>query len=115
MDTLKKSNVKLETLALSAFFILWGITEMFKFLPEGIGTVGIGVILVGLNLVRYWTHKPVSRFTTLVGVLALVLGAYELARPYLHLQFDLPVFAMLLMVIGVMLLGDAMVWGKKNE
>jgi hypothetical protein len=108
MENTRTSNLDLGTMAWGAFFILWGITELFPSLPEGTGAVGIGVILVGLNLVRVWKGQPISGFTTTFGVLALLLGALQLARPFLHLSFELPIFAILLMALGAILVGGAM-------
>ena len=104
MESTSKSNLDFGTIAWGAFFILWGITEMFKSLPNGTGAVGIGVILVGLNLVRSWKGQPASGFTTTFGILALLLGGLELASPYLHLSFDLPTFAILLLALGLIVL-----------
>jgi len=104
MENTSKSNLDFGTIAWGAFFILWGITEMFKSLPNGTGAVGIGVILVGLNLVRFWKGQPASGFTTIFGILALLLGGLELASPYLHLSFDLPIFAILLLALGLIVL-----------
>ena len=104
MENTRKFNFDFEAIAWGAFFILWGITEAFKSLPDGMGTVGIGVILVGLNLARLWKGQPTSGFTTTLGVLALLLGTLQLARSFLHLSFELPVFAILLMLLGVIVL-----------
>ncbi|MGA2504637.1 MAG: hypothetical protein ABSG01_11165 [Anaerolineales bacterium] len=104
MENTRKSNLDFGTIAWGAFFILWGITEMFKSLPNGTGAVGIGIILVGLNLVRSWKGQPTSGFTTTFGILALLLGGLELASPYLHLSFELPVFAILLLALGLIVL-----------
>ena len=83
-------------------------------LPEGTGAIGIGIILVGLNLVRLWKREPISGFTTTFGILALMLGVLQLARPYLHLSFELPIFAILLLALGLILLGSAL-RGSKNH
>jgi hypothetical protein len=104
MENTRKSNLDFGTIAWGAFFILWGITEMFKSLPNGTGAVGIGVILVGLNLVRAWKGQPTSGLTTTFGILALLLGGLELASPYLHLSFELPIFAILLLALGLIVL-----------
>lgn len=114
MENTRKSNIDFSTIAWGAFFILWGITEMFKFLPDGTGAIGIGLILVGLNLARSWKGQSTSGFTTTFGVLALLLGIMQLARPFLHLSFDLPVFAILLLALGVILLGNAWGWSKNH-
>ncbi len=114
MENTRNSNFDFGTIAWGAIFILWGITQMFESLPEGIGAVGIGVILIGLNLARSSKGQPTSGFTTTLGVLALLLGTLELARPLLHLSFELPIFAILLMVLGAILLGSALK-GSKNH
>jgi hypothetical protein len=101
MENTRKSNPDFGTIAWGAIFILWGITEMFAFLPAGTGAIGIGAILIGLNLARSWKGQPTSGFTTALGILALLLGALELARPLLHLSFELPIFAILLIALGL--------------
>ena len=114
MENTRNSNPDFGTIAWGAIFILWGITEMFESLPEGTGAIGIGIILIGLNLARSWKGQPTSGFTTTLGILALLLGALELARPFLHLSFELPIFAILLLALGVILLGNALK-GSKNH
>jgi hypothetical protein len=91
-----------ESIAWGTFFIWWGITVMFPALPNGTGAIGIGLILLGLNAARAVKRVQTSGFTTTLGVIALVLGGVELARPLLHLPFDLPLFAILLIVIGLL-------------
>lgn len=114
MENTRKSTPDFSAIAWGAFFILWGATEMFKSLPDGTGTVGIGVILVGLDLARSWKGQPTSGFTTTLGVLALLLGAMQLARPFLHLSFELPVFAILLLALGVILLAGELKVSKNH-
>ena len=114
MENTRKLNPDLGTIGWGAFFILWGITEMFPSLPEGTGTIGIGIILIGLNLARLWKGQPTSGFTATFGILALLLGALQLARPYLHLSFELPIFAILLLTLGLILLGSALRGSKDH-
>ena len=114
MENTLKSNPDLGTIAWGALFILWGITEMIPSLPEGTGAIGIGIILVGINLARSWKGQPTSGFTTTLGILALLLGALQLASPFLHLSFELPIFAILLLALGLILLGSAL-RGSKNH
>jgi hypothetical protein len=104
----------LDTAAWGTFFIWWGITELFPSLPEGTGAVGIGLILLGLNVTRALNGIPASGFLTVLGILALVLGGLELARPLLQLSFDLPIFAILLIVFGATLLIRETVWPKAS-
>ncbi len=106
MDNARKVNGNLETVAWAAFLIWWGILEFFEFLPRGTGAIGFGLILLGLNVARSLNGIPASGFTTTIGILALVLGGLELASTILLLPFDLPVFAILLITLGVILLAN---------
>lgn len=112
MVNTRKLNLDFEVIAWGAFFILWAITEMFKFLPDGTGAIGIGLILIGLNVARSLTGRPTRGLTIPLGILALLLGGLELARPFLHLSFELPIFAILLLALGLIVLAGAL---KKQE
>ena len=114
MDNTRKLNRNLETMAWGVLFIWWGITELFQFLPHGTGAIGIGLIFLGLNLARSLNGLPISGFSTTLGILALVLGGLELASSVLRLPFELPVFAILLIVLGVILLARELL-RSKNE
>ena len=114
MDNLQTLNRRLEALAWGAFFVWWGVTELFPSLPEGTGAIGIGVIMLGLNAARSLNGIPASGFTTTVGILALVLGALELSRLVLRLQFELPVFGILLIVLGIVFLAQELT-GKRSQ
>jgi len=114
MDTIQTTNRDLDRLAWGAFFVWWGITELFGFLPKGTGAVGIGIILLALNAARSRTNIPTSGFTTTLGILALVFGGLELAGSAFHLPFELPVFGILLIVLGLILFAKE--FGRtKNE
>ncbi len=104
----------LDTIAWGAVFVWWGIIELFASLPEGVGAIGIGLILIGLNLARSMNSIPVSGFTTVLGVLALVWGGLELAGTVLSLPFALPIFPILLVVLGLSLVIGQMS-GNKNQ
>jgi len=104
MENSKTLNHNFESMAWGAIFIWWGITELVVDLPHGVGAIGIGLILLGLNLARSLNSIPTSSFSTTVGVLALVLGVLELASTALRLPFELPIFSILLVVLGVVVL-----------
>jgi hypothetical protein len=114
MENTRTLNRNFETIAWGAFLVWWGITELFKFLPEGTGAVGFGLILIGLNAARSLNGLPTSGFTITLGILALVLGGLELAGFFLSLPFELPVFAILLIVLGVIVLAREMI-GNRNQ
>ncbi len=105
-------NRRYETIAWGAFFIWWGLTTLFSFLPEGIGTIGVGLILLGLNDARYFTKIPMSMFTLTIGVLAVVLGGLEALRAILRLPFEMPTLPLLLIVLGVIVLVREMTRAK---
>ena len=104
MNNSRSLNSRFETTAWGAVFMWWGITELFQSLPHGVGAIGLGLILLGLNAVRSMNGIPASGFTTTLGILALVLGGLELAASVLSLPFQLPIFAILLIVLGVIFL-----------
>jgi hypothetical protein len=108
MENTRKFNPDLGAIAWGALFILWGITQLFPSLPNGTGAIGIGLILIGLNVTRSLTGQPTNGFTTTVGILALLAGGLEIASPYLHLSFEIPIFAILLLALGSILLGGAL-------
>lgn len=93
-----------DAIAWGAFFILWGLTELFPSLPSGTGALGIGLILLGMNASRHFSGLPTSHFSITVGILAVVWGGLDLAGVVLNLPFEIPVFAILLMVLGAIVL-----------
>jgi len=100
-QTLKRNY---DAIAWGFIFIWWGITELFTSWPDGTGAIGIGLILIGVNVVRSLNGLPISRFSTALGILALVWGILELMGVFLSLPFEIPVFAIMLIVLGVIIL-----------
>jgi hypothetical protein len=47
-------------------------------IPKGAWSIGIGVIMLGLNAARYFYKIKMSGFTTVLGILALLGGIAEL-------------------------------------
>lgn len=113
MNATQTQTRNFEAIAWGALFIWWGVTEMVKILPEGVGAIGVGLILLGVNAARSLTGVRISGFSTTVGILALAWGGLELAGTVLHLPFELPVFAILLVILGVVLLGGE-IFRNKN-
>ena len=107
MDNVRPSNSNFEMAAWGALFIWWGITVLFTSLPHGVGAIGVGLILLGLNAARALNGIPTSRFTITLGLIALALGGFDLAKAALHLPWDLPVFAITLTLLGVIFLARA--------
>ncbi len=104
MESMRTFNRNLEAMAWGALFIWWGVTELIPGLPHGSGAIGVGLILLGLNVVRSLNRVPMSAFTVTLAILALVWGGLELAGSVLALPFQIPVFAILLIVLGAIML-----------
>jgi hypothetical protein len=93
-------NKRLETIAWGCFLILLG---GFMFVPEeiikgGWWSIGVGLIMLGLNAARYFNGLKMSGFTTFLGVLSLIGGGLEVLGFY---KLDA---AILLIVLGTYLL-----------
>jgi hypothetical protein len=73
-------NKNLETAAWGCFLIMLG---GFFFVPDslvkgGVWSIGVGLILLGLNAVRYFNGIRMSGFTTFLGILSIIGGGLEL-------------------------------------
>jgi len=106
-------NRTLEAFAWGALFIWWGITELAPVFPDGSGLFGSGLILLGVNAARAMSGIPTRSFTTTIGILALVWGALELAGSLLQLPFEIPIFAILLIVFGAIVIAGELA-GRKQ-
>jgi len=114
MNNTQTLNRNFEAMAWGAIFIWWGITELVVSLPHGVGAIGIGLILLGLNAARSLNGIPTSGFSTTIGVLAMVLGVLEFASSILRLPFELPIFSILLIVLGVVVLARGLAVSKNQ-
>lgn len=73
-------NKRLETVAWGMFLIMLG---GFMLVPntvvaKGFWSIGVGVIMLGLNTARYFYKIKMSGFTTFLGILSLLGGIAEL-------------------------------------
>jgi hypothetical protein len=102
----------LGAIAWGAILVWWGITELLRF-PNGMDAVGFGLIFLGANLARVPSSVTANGFSITLGILALVWGELDLAPSVLHLPFKLPVFAILLIVLGMILLAGVLVRVRK--
>lgn len=114
MGNAQTMNRNFETIAWGMLFVWWGITDLLQ-LPNGTGAAGIGLILLGVNAARSLKGLPVHDFSITLGILALVWGGLDLTRSVLHLPFELPVFAILLIVLGVTLLAFVIQRGRNTS
>ena len=101
-------NKRLETSFWGLFLLMLG---GWAFIPEetapkGLWSIGVGLIMLGLNATRYFNKIRMSGFTTILGILALlggigdmlgwadlngaflliILGAYLILKPWFEQQ-----------------------------
>lgn len=74
-------NKRMETVAWGCFLIMLG---GFMFVPDSViksgwWAIGVGVIMLGLNVVRYFNKIRMSGFTTFLGIISIIGGVLELA------------------------------------
>jgi hypothetical protein len=112
MNNTKSINRNYEGIAWGALFIWWGISVMVPSLPNGTTALGTGLILIGVNLVRKLSGVPISGFSINIGILALIWGVLELVGALVSLPFELPIFSILLIALGLIVLSPEL---KRNQ
>jgi hypothetical protein len=73
-------NKRLEGIGWGLFLIMLGGFGLVpnEVIPKGLWSIGLGVIMLGLNVTRYLLHIKMSGFTTFLGILALIGGVLQL-------------------------------------
>jgi len=102
-------NKRLESIGWALFLIMLGCTGLVpeEMVPQGVWSVGVGVILLGLNVARYANGIRMSGFTVVLGLLAVLTGIAE------FFSADLPIFAILLIIVGASMILRP--WLEKNQ
>ncbi len=81
VDTQKiELNKRLETTAWGLFLVMLG-GFMFvpkSLAPDGLWSIGVGLIMLGLNVARYFNKIRMSGFTTVLGILSVIGGVVQL-------------------------------------
>lgn len=93
-------NKRLEAIAWGLFLIMIGGIAFVPGdkAPEGLWSIGVGIILLGLNATRYYYGIRMSGFTTVLGIIALITGIGEMSG------LNLPGLAILLILLGAQLM-----------
>jgi len=93
-------NKRLETIGWGLFFIMLGGFAFvpYELVPKGLWSIGVGVIMLGLNITRYFNKIKMSGFTTFLGVISLLSGVTQLMGMH---NLDAPI---LLIIIGAYLI-----------
>lgn len=102
-------NKRLESVSWGLFLIMLGGFALVpsNTIPKGVWSIGIGVIMLGLNAARYFYKIRMSGFTTVLGILALLGGIAEL------LGITSLDAALLLIILGAYLILKP--WFDKNK
>lgn len=69
-----------------------------KLIPQGSWLIAAGLIMLGINAIRYFNGIKMSGFSLVVGILALFAGVGA------FFSLNLPLFAIALIVIGACML-----------
>jgi hypothetical protein len=88
-------NKRLETVSWGLFLIMLGGFALVKDVPEGTWLIGAGLIMLGLNAVRFVLGIRTSWLTILLGSIALLSGLGSV------LGIDIPVGPILIILIGL--------------
>ncbi len=100
MEKVQTWDHNLATIGLGALLIWWGVVMVVNPLTIGMGAIGTGLILLGVNVARLLKGVPTKGSTTAVGIIALVWGALDQA---LALRLW-PSLATMLIVVGVVVI-----------
>ena len=73
-------NKQLERTAWGLFLIMLGGFALVppEIIAKGVWSIGIGAIMLGLNVARYFNKIKMSGFTTFLGIISLVSGVLQL-------------------------------------
>ena len=87
-------NERLENIGWGLFLIIVGVTFLGPEVeaPVGVWLIGAGLIMLGLNAIRYFSGIKTSSFTIGLGSLALVAGIAS--------AFSVKIFGVLLILFG---------------
>jgi hypothetical protein len=90
-------NKRLEESGWGFFLLMTGTLMLLpsEFVPEGTWLIGAGLILLGLNGIRYLNDIKVSRFTITLGFAAVGFGMASL------FGLRLPLLAIFLSLVGL--------------
>ncbi len=97
MENTSTLNHNFATIGNGALLIWWGIVIIFDPLTIGMGAIGTGLIMLGVNLARRLNGIATKGSTNVIGTIALTWGVLDTVfDPSVELSF-----AIMLIVIGV--------------
>ena len=93
-------NKRLEAVGWGLFLVMLGgfILVPGDQFPKGWWSIGVGLIMLGLNVARYFNQIRMSGFTTFLGLISIISGILELAG------LDMLGGALFLIILGAYIL-----------
>ena len=101
MDNNNKLDKRYRTIAWGALFILVGTLTIIPGDQTNLAIIGGGIILLGLNLGRSISKIPMNGFTLALGAIVLLSGVVALISSQLGFHFEIELFPIILIAIGV--------------
>jgi hypothetical protein len=103
-------NKRLEDSGWGFFLLMIGTLLLLpgELVPQGLWLIGAGLIMLGLNCVRFVNGISPSRFTVGLGVVSLLLGLAS------FLGLRPPVFAIFLAVIGLTIIARSLLPARNS-
>jgi len=91
-------GARIDAVLWGLFFVWMGVILLWKKMPAGVGSLGIGGIVLGGALARWIFGATVSLYWLIIGAVFILAGIGGLAG------IDLPFLSIALIVCGVLLL-----------
>ena len=90
-------NKQLEAIAWGLFLVMLGCLWLIpnEQVPEGTWLIGVGIIMLGLNLARYLFRVKLSGFSIVLGIIAFCLGIGAV------FGIEIPIFPILIIIWGL--------------
>jgi len=111
MENTKNLNHNFATIGNGALLIWWGVVMMVHPLTIGMGAIGTGLIMLGVNVARLLKGISTKGSTTIVGAIALVWGTLD---TIFNPRFEFS-FAMMLIIIGLAKIASLLMRTKTEE
>jgi len=106
---------KLEVIFWGLLLIWWGLRwSLLAFLPEGSGLVGTGMLLFGATIALRLAGLSYDPNNIFFGLITLLSGGVLIALSAMHISAELPVLETVMIVLGLVLLGYALIGTTKR-
>ncbi len=89
---------QLDAIGWALFFVWIGVVFLVKSIPDGVGSLGVGAIVLIGTLVRFLLKISISVFWIEIGMVFILAGIGGL------FDIDLPLLPIALIVCGVLML-----------